>query len=51
MNITNQQSVISCLEKRSLQYQKYSPTLEKMYEVLYQEALYDTGTVYTSILN
>ena len=45
MNITNYQPVLSCLEKRALRYRKYRPTLEKMDEVLYQEALNETGTV------
>ena len=45
MNITRHQSVLSCLEKRALRYQKYGPTLEQMDEVLYQEALDETGTV------
>ena len=35
----------SCLEKRTLRYQKYRPTLEQMDEVLHQEALDETGTV------
>ena len=37
--------MLSCLEKRALRYQKDCPTLEKMDEVLYQEALDETGTV------
>ena len=45
MNITRQQSVLSCLEKRALRYRKDRPTLEQMDEVLYQEALYETITV------
>ena len=45
MNITRHQSVLSCPEKRALRYQKYRLTLEQMDEVLYQEALDETGTV------
>ena len=45
MNITRHQSVLSCLEKRALRYRKYRPTLEQMDEVLYKEALDETGTV------
>ena len=45
MNITRHLSVISCLEKRAFRYQKDRPTLEQMDEVLYQEALDETGTV------
>ena len=45
MNITRHQSVLSCLEKRALRYRKDCPTLEQMYEVLYQEAVDETGTV------
>ena len=37
--------MLSCLEKRALRYQKYCLTLEKTDEVLYQEALDETGTV------
>ena len=45
MNITRHQSVLSCLEKRASRYRKYRPTLKQMVEVLYQEALDETGTV------
>ena len=45
MNITTHQSVLSCLKKRALRYRKDCPTLEQMDEVLYQEALHETGTV------
>ena len=45
MNITRQQSVLLCLEKRALLYRKDRPTLEQMDEVIYQEALDETGTV------
>ena len=45
MNITRQRSVLLCLEKRALRYQKDRPTLEQMDEVLYQEALDETGIV------
>ena len=45
MNITTHKSVLSCLEKRALKYRKDRPTLEQMDEVLYQEALDETGTV------
>ena len=37
--------MLSCLEKRALRYRKYCLTLEKTDEVLYQEALDETGTV------
>ena len=47
-NIKKHQSVMSCLEKRALRYQKDSPTLEQRDEVLYQEALDEPGTVSTS---
>ena len=45
INITRHQKVLSCLEKRALRYQKYRWTLEQIDEVLYQEALDETGTV------
>ena len=45
MNIKRQQSVLSCLEKRALRYRKDRPTLQQMDEVLYQEALDETGTL------
>ena len=45
MNIKKHQSVLSCLEKRALRYRKYCPTAKQMDEVLYQEALDETGTV------
>ena len=37
--------MISCLEKQALRYQKDCPTLKQMDEVLYQEALDETGTL------
>ena len=37
--------MILCLEKRAWRYKKVRPTLEQMGEVLYQEALDETGTV------
>ena len=45
MSITKHQSVLSCLEKRALKYRKDRPTLKQMDEVIYQEALDETGTV------
>ena len=45
MNIARHQSVLSCLEKRALRYQKDHLTLEQMDKVLYQEALDESGTI------
>ena len=45
MNIIRNESVLSCLEKRALRYQKDRPTLEQMDGVIYQEALDETGTL------
>ena len=37
--------MLSFLEKQALRYQKYCPTLKEIDEVLYQEALDETGIV------
>ena len=37
--------MLSYIEKRALRYRKDCPTLEKMDERLYQDALDETGTV------
>ena len=50
MNITNHQSILLCIDKRALWYQKDSPTLEQGYEVLYQEVIDEIGTVSTASL-
>ena len=42
--------MLSCLEKRALRYRKDCPTLKQMDEVLYQEALDETGTLLIDFL-
>jgi hypothetical protein len=47
MNRTKHQSVLSALEKRALRYHNGNPTQQNQDEILYNDAVDETGTVST----